>query len=98
MNWMSDVILPFLIVHRSQNSVTADLPVGLNVTFSADGSAVAVDAQREHFLIGEGELRERFKLLAQGGAAARRSGYGEMLGRACERSMALGAHNATIAS
>jgi len=39
MNWMSDVILPFLIVHRSQNSVTADLPVGLNVTFSADGGA-----------------------------------------------------------
>jgi len=31
-NWMSDVILPF--VHRSQNSVTADLPVGLNVPFA----------------------------------------------------------------
>jgi hypothetical protein len=42
-----------------------------------DGGAVAVNAQRKHFLIGEGELRERFKLLAQGGAAARRAGYGE---------------------
>jgi len=29
MNWMAEMILPFLTVHRSQNSVVADLPVGL---------------------------------------------------------------------